>query len=249
MLAAGMGTRLGAEGIVKPKGFIELGGRTLIEHSIQKLKACGVTSTIIVTGHQKQFYEKFAEAFSDASFSIKCCYNEEYATTGTMHSFYKAKAMLEELNTSSFLLLESDIIYRQSALKALQEDPRKNIILATSATNAGDEVYIDASELDDRVQNISKDKGALKTVHSEFVCITKFSMNAFQEMCKLYKNGFEANPYLKAEYGRYGIVNICKEVPFYALRLPFADCPWTEVDTVEQQERAKELVDLILSDK
>lgn len=246
ILGAGMGTRMGKEGLVKPKGFIEFEGTQIIRLSMQKLKASGVTNTIIVTGHQSQFYEDLAKEFGDTSFSIQCCHNQDYKTTGTMHSFYKAKELVEGLNVNSFLLLESDIIYPQSALEILQKDPRKNVLLATSATGAGDEVYIEANTFDSRIQKISKSKESLQSVHSEFVCITKFSMDAYQKMCEQYESELKLNPNIKAEYGRNGIVNLCKQTPFYVLSLPFEKYPWTEIDTPDQQERAKTLVSQLL---
>ena len=50
ILAAGMGTRLGALGEGRPKGFVEIGGVPIVERSIACLVARGIDRIVIGTG-------------------------------------------------------------------------------------------------------------------------------------------------------------------------------------------------------
>ncbi|OAD22430.1 nucleotidyl transferase/aminotransferase, partial [Candidatus Thiomargarita nelsonii] len=52
ILAAGLGSRLKALGTDKPKGFLKLGEKSIIEESIEHLHNSGICNIIIVTGHQ-----------------------------------------------------------------------------------------------------------------------------------------------------------------------------------------------------
>ncbi len=50
IVAAGMGTRLRPMTETLPKGLIEIGGKTLLEHSLKALKDNGIKEIIIVIG-------------------------------------------------------------------------------------------------------------------------------------------------------------------------------------------------------
>ena len=58
ILAAGRGVRMGPRGQSIPKGFIEVGGQTLVARSLARLARAGVRDVIIVTGHLADFYEQ-----------------------------------------------------------------------------------------------------------------------------------------------------------------------------------------------
>jgi 2-aminoethylphosphonate-pyruvate transaminase len=60
ILAAGMGIRLGSELTDRPKGFLELGDRPIIEESVQRLSDAGIERIVIVTGYGAEHYEKLA---------------------------------------------------------------------------------------------------------------------------------------------------------------------------------------------
>lgn len=47
IMAAGMGTRFGKRTELIPKGFVKVGGISMIERSITTLKSCGIERIII----------------------------------------------------------------------------------------------------------------------------------------------------------------------------------------------------------
>lgn len=51
ILAAGLGTRLGNETADRPKALVEVGGKTLLQHAIEKVKSCGVSEVVINVHH------------------------------------------------------------------------------------------------------------------------------------------------------------------------------------------------------
>lgn len=54
ILAAGIGSRLRNIHNDKPKGFLQLGDKPIIEESIARLVFAGINEIIIVTGYQNQ---------------------------------------------------------------------------------------------------------------------------------------------------------------------------------------------------
>ena len=56
-MAAGLGSRFGKMTETMPKGFIEVGGQSMVIRSIETLIACGIKRIIIGTGYKKEAYE------------------------------------------------------------------------------------------------------------------------------------------------------------------------------------------------
>ena len=57
VLAAGLGSRLHGVQADRPKGFVEVGGRPIIAHSVAALRRAGVTEFVFVVGWKKAAYE------------------------------------------------------------------------------------------------------------------------------------------------------------------------------------------------
>ena len=136
ILAAGRGVRLGALGQEMPKGFITMGGQTLIGRSITALRAAGIERVRIVTGHLAGHYEALATRLGDW---VSLTHNPDYATTGSLASLMSVGPIDE-----SYLLVESDLIYEPRAPRLLIESSDPDLLLASGSTGSGDEVYVAA---------------------------------------------------------------------------------------------------------
>ena len=55
ILAAGMGSRIKSISVSKPKSFIEIDGKSLIERSIENLITSGIRKIYIGVGYKKSF--------------------------------------------------------------------------------------------------------------------------------------------------------------------------------------------------
>lgn len=51
VFAAGLGTRLSSETSAKPKALVEVGGKHLLQHAIEKLKSFGITEVVVNVHH------------------------------------------------------------------------------------------------------------------------------------------------------------------------------------------------------
>ncbi|MEJ7646875.1 MAG: phosphocholine cytidylyltransferase family protein [Chryseolinea sp.] len=225
ILAAGMGTRLKDYTEERPKGFLEIDGSTLIDRSIKALLDHGITNIIIGTGH---FHEQF-DLLKGSYPGITTMRNVDYAVTGSMYTLY----VVRELIKDSFLLLESDLLYDQAALDLLLLDAKKDIVLASSATNSGDEVYIQHSPKA-FLENMSKDKTLLSHIDGELVGISKLSRAALNAMIAFAEPAFDRGSrkmnYEDAMVGAASNYNIFIKV--------IQDLAWCEIDDENHLARA-----------
>ena len=84
ILAAGLGSRLGDRTKEIPKGFVTVGGTSLINRSIEKLLSAGVERVILGTGYLSRFYEELARDNP----RIETVKSDRYETTSSMYTLY-----------------------------------------------------------------------------------------------------------------------------------------------------------------
>lgn len=128
ILAAGMGKRLGALTQNNTKCMVKVNGVTLIERLLTQLssiKSCKLSRIVIVIGYEG---EKLRDYVSSLSIDIPIEYvcNPIYDSTNNIYSLWLAKDYL--LNDDS-LLIESDLIFEDSILEKLLEDPYPSLCL------------------------------------------------------------------------------------------------------------------------
>ena len=229
IIAAGMGTRLEGHGHLRPKGFLEVGERAIIEESIDHLVAAGIERVIIVTGHQGHYYEDLAEHFNGL---IETISNPDYATTGSMYSLYCARGLVD----CDFLLLESDLIYEQLALDEILLQPQSDIVLMSGPTHSGDEVWIESPE--GKLSAMSKNPNEVGHIDGELVGICKISRALFERMCADTKNAVTGNPMYC--YETDCLVSVAKHYPIHCHRVDHLI--WSEIDDATHLRRARDLV-------
>ena len=113
LLAAGEGVRLQPLTATRPKHLIRVGGKAILEHCINALKANGVTEALIVTHYMG---EAIREYFGDGSrFGLKIEYAEQEAVLGTGN----AAALTEPYVDGDFLLIYGDLLFAPKAVKTV----------------------------------------------------------------------------------------------------------------------------------
>jgi len=98
IIAAGFDPRLMPLTHDRPKGMLEVRGRSILEQQIQGLRDCGVTDIVIVRGHQKHAIDFPGVRYYD---------NARYRETGEVYSLFCAAEAL----TGQALFLYSDILF------------------------------------------------------------------------------------------------------------------------------------------
>ncbi|MGL4393633.1 MAG: NTP transferase domain-containing protein [Brevinema sp.] len=218
ILAAGMGTRFAGITTEMPKGCFPIGGRPLVQRSIDILQEFGVENIVIVTGHLKHFYEELAQKNTNVS-TVE---NPRYAETGSMASFHYAKNLVEGKNV---LLLESDLIYEKRTVQTLVEDARESVMMLSDIQHTDDDYFFELEG--DVLGKLSKDVPTKP--YGELVGVTKISANYASRMWKHFEQ--VNNDYIGYEYCIEAIGNMG-----YAL---VNDLVWSEIDSHIHLERVE----------
>ena len=228
ILGAGLGSRFGQRGLLRPKGFIEFGGQPIIEMSILKMRDAGIGRVLIVTGHLADFYQELAGRYPEL---VELVHNPRYAESGSMYSLYCAR---EQIN-DDFWLFESDLVYERKALDELMSISKGTALLMSGPTGSKDEVYIEAA--DGLLRNMSKQREKLASVAGELVGICRVSMDCYAQMNVYAEEIFEQT--LRLEYEQ-ALVAAAKILPVECHLLD--DLAWSEIDTEEHWQRVNEQV-------
>lgn len=217
IMAAGMGTRFGHYTELFPKGFIEVGGKSMIVRSIEHLLSCGIERVIIGTGYKKEAYEALQAAYPQ----IETCFSPGYAETNSMYTLYNTRELIGEDN---FLLLESDLIFERSAIQTLLEHQESDIMLVSSLVKFQDQYYVEYDQ-NHVLTTCSVNKEELD-VKGELVGIHKISNSFYRKMCLDYSSIVAEQPKLGYEYE---LLRMSRSVsPVYVLKID--DLKWYEID-------------------
>lgn len=227
ILAAGIGSRLRSIHSDKPKGFLEIGEKPIIEESIARLIFNGIQSIIIVTGYQNHFYDQLKNKYP----FIKTIKNDYFETTGSMYSLFTAKKLIND----DFLLLESDLLYESNALQSLLNIHFNNAILLSGKTNAGDEVYVGVAG--NRIVNMSKYISDINNLGGELVGISRISLDLYKKMVSY----FDSRENKKTNYHYEDCLTDLaedNEINFHLID----NLAWIEIDDEQHHKRAIEKI-------
>ena len=107
LLCAGLGSRLLPLTADRPKCLIEVGGRTILEHQVEALRAAGVGGVTVVGGYRFERLEAFVAARWVAGERPELVFNPFYAISSSIGSVWAARHRLER----PFCLLNGDTVY------------------------------------------------------------------------------------------------------------------------------------------
>ena len=228
-MAAGLGSRFGKMTETIPKGFIEIGGKSMIERSVETLISCGIERIIIGTGYKHEKYDELKNKYPQ----IETCFSPRYAETNSMYTLWYCREMI---GNEDFLLLESDLVFEKNAITSLQETPWKDVMLISPVTKFQDQYYVE-SDNNDILTNCSVNKKEVNA-KGEFVGIHKLSNSFFRKMCEEYGKIVGQKPKLGYEYM---LLKMSRTVsPMFVLKVD--GLKWYEIDDERDLRYAEEHV-------
>jgi len=104
ILAAGVGSRLGALTHSKPKCLQDIGEKTILEHVLMRIRAAGIDEVAINLHHFPDQIKQFLE--SQDYFGLKCNFSYEEELLDTGGGVYRCRQFLED---DDFILHNSDV--------------------------------------------------------------------------------------------------------------------------------------------
>ena len=220
ILAAGVGNRIKELTGGKPKGFLEINGKSIIQHQIDVLKAAGISKIAMVTGYRKELFQVFNKQ------GIRLLYNPFYRGTNVMGSYWFAKAFLDE----PFVFLHGDTYFEPEILDLLIESPGNN--MAVEFKDCGRE-EMKVKVIKGNIIEISKE---MKESDGEFIGIAKF--DDFPEI------NLKVEEIIDEHFGsffeRVVLELLDTHIKFKAIDI--GDRIWEEVDFKEDYENLKKRV-------
>lgn len=150
ILAAGMAKRLRPLTDTKPKCLLEVGGKTLLQRTVDAMAATGITEFVVVTGYRANMIRDFLTAHYP-QYTIHFLDNADYEHNNNIYSLWMAGQIVRG---KVFLLMDSDILCDPKAVAevARQEEPA----LALNRHELGEEEMKIVVDNDNRITEISK---------------------------------------------------------------------------------------------
>ena len=185
ILAAGTGSRLRPLIGALPKALLEVGGRTLIDRSVERLVRHGLASLTVVVGYGAEAFRPVLRALAPGVHIVENAASED---TGSMRSLALAVEAWGGSCPDEVVVAEGDLLYGADALGALSEAPPADAtVLCSTPTGAGDEVWVRGAR--GRVVAIGKRAAPHLPILGELVGLTRIRREALHAMVALHHAG------------------------------------------------------------
>tara|TARA_B100000787_G_scaffold60694_1_gene44350 strand:+ start:797 stop:1516 length:720 start_codon:yes stop_codon:yes gene_type:complete len=191
ILCAGLGSRLNSK---KPKGFIVINNKTLLERCVKNLISVGFKKKDIffATGFKKNLVsEKFGKKFNYS-------FNKHYKDTNMVYTLFNT---LKDINNSSVLVTYSDIIYDKENIKRLLN---KKSDISTLVDFKWKKIWLKKKKLlsdseslkikKDKIIELGKPTKNIKKIDGRYVGVLKISKDILPNIYDLYQESLKNNP-------------------------------------------------------
>ena len=150
ILAAGMAKRLRPLTDEKPKCLLEVGGKTLLQRTVDAMISAGIKKFVVVTGYRENMIREFLTA-RYPQYTINFIDNPDYEHNNNIFSLWLA---MEKLHGTEVLLMDSDILCDPEAVRRVA---RKTVpALAMQQHELGEEEMKIVVDAEGRITEISK---------------------------------------------------------------------------------------------
>lgn len=227
IMAAGKGSRLGKITKGKPKSFAEIKGKKLIEYNLQLLKKYGIDEIIIVTGYCCEAFESLTENME----GIRLIYNPFYEMMNVLGSFYMGMDALKE----DFIYLHADTLCEPALFeKLVYNDFDADAVLPVEYGQCNDEA-MKVKTREGNIVQITKQM-PIEEAEGEFIGMAFFRRKvipALKEKTKRLLQEKKFNEYFESVVQKLIDQDGCR-----IKAIPTAGAFWTEIDFVEDYEKA-----------
>ena len=239
ILAAGAGSRLKPLTDDTPKCLLKVGGKCILEMTVENLLATNNSDILIVTGYlENKIREFLGKRFPQLK--IDYIHNNFYASTNNIFSLWLAKyAVLGD----DMMMMDSDIVFDKRIITKLQNSGYRNC-LALKQHDVHDEEIKVKTDPQGRVIEISKEVN-LSEAAGESIGIEIFGKEALKELYFILDRKVvtekEVNQFYEAAFQELS------ENDLYIVDTTEYFC--MEIDTEEDLNTAQELIQNQLTQK
>lgn len=229
IMAAGKGSRLGELTENKPKSFVEIKGKKLIEYNLCLLKKYHVNEIVIVTGYQNTAFEELLSAEENVRF----VYNPFYEMMNVLGSFYMGMEALHD----DFIYLHADTLCEPALFEKLAY-PEADVVLPVEYGSCDEEAMKVRSEKGKIVQ-ITKQM-PVDAAEGEFIGMASFKKNVLPALKEKTKQLMQEKAF--TAYFESAIQRLIDEEDFRINTVPTEGAFWAEIDFKKDYEEAAERI-------
>lgn len=230
LLAAGVGQRMGPG--APPKCLTPVGGRTLLQRTLETLRAVGVRDVALVVGYEAAAVAAAARAHAHG-LRLTTVENPRYRE-GAILSLWTAR----DCFTDDLLIMDADVLCPPALLERLVHSPHANCLLVDpQSDDTGEEqiVFGRGDQAFDITKRPSDEVRRALTPLGESVGFLKLSREAALPLRALLEAAVQAGHVTWEHEQLYP--DLFRQVPVECERV--AGLPWIEIDTPEDRRRAE----------
>lgn len=233
ILVAGVGSRLRPLTNDRPKALVDIGGgETILGRSVRLLTEYGVSRIVLATGYRE---DAVIASLANARVDITYCKNPRYDSTQNSVSL---ALCAEAVGDASFFKLDGDVVFEKQVLSRLDSSPAA-LALALDRTRRTDEEAMKVRLGDDLCivelgKHISLDAAAGESIGIERIATT-LTRSLFAALARAETAG-RTNLYYEDVYSE-----LIQAGELDARAVDVGDLPWTEVDNLEDLQKARQL--------
>jgi choline kinase len=247
VIAAGMGQRLAHHTAHVPKCLVEVAGKPILRHQVEAFRAEGVERIAVIRGYLAERID-----FDDLVYYE----NPEFRDNNILESLFCAEAEMD----GPFLSTYADILFDRSVVRAALEGPGDISLVVDrlwhqayegrSAHPVQEAELTEVDPLSGLVRRVGKCVGPEHTV-GEFIGLARFGARAAAMAREVYHEvrarhlGQPDLPFWNARVFRKAyLTDLLQELIHRGLSVgaAYIDGHWREIDTVQDLERARELL-------
>lgn len=239
--AAGKGSRMLPYTKEYPKALLPIGKKTVIEYLLDNLSAYGVIDVIIVVGHKKDaVMQKIGKTYKNCT--ITYVHNDDYDTTNNVYSLYLTKDYI----TDGMIFFNGDIVFNKNILKKLLDSKHPDVFVIDQHISLQDDA-MKVHLKDGHIHEIGKQ--LMTDAHGWAIGIYKLSQEAAEEYFKIAEELFENSQEHKNVSFVVPLQYLAQKRPIKKRKVNIGKdyYPWVEIDTHEDYENAKGLIDNIIT--
>jgi choline kinase len=180
ILAAGISARLRPLTNNTPKCLLKIGGKTILERTLDNLLAYNLNDVIIVTGYLEDQIKNFV-TIHYPKLNVTYIFNDKYDTTNNIYSLWMTKDLVMN---NDVLLMDSDILFDKKILGLLLNSEFSNCLALRSDHKLSDEEIKVRLNIDKSIAEISKTVD-LKQAIGESIGVEKFNAEFTNELFEI----------------------------------------------------------------
>ncbi len=233
VLVAGVGSRLRPLTDDRPKALVDLGGETILARTLRLLRNHGVQKVVLASGYREQAVRA---AVIDSGLEVIFCPNPRFDSTQNSVSLWLCR---EAVAGEAFFKLDGDVVFEAPVLERL-EASGASLSVAVDQKRVLDEEAMKLTALPDGTITRFGKSLPVASALGESIGIERLDaaagLRVFEALSRASAEG-RTQLYYEDVYDE-----LIRAGQLKAQAVLVGDLPWTEVDSPEDLEQARQMV-------